>query len=233
MWSRNLFLNDYKDRLIEKAKYNDELGLWNGKMGIAISLLHLSRITKNNDLENVANELLNAVFKNLSYQMPFTFADGLLGIGCGFEYIIRKGFVEGDSDEILSEIDQIANNIINSRSIKSLDIEKGLCGVGYYLYYRLEKKSNNDESFITLNLKEHLIYLIDWFEELLIKTKTEQDYINSYFLLCRLQKLNVFNHKVEKLITLCLQKIVDLNCHIRDNYELLGINSLKVLKPWI
>lgn len=227
------FLKITTNQLIERGKCLFDIGLWNGKMGLAVYLLHLARITKNEDYDIEAHELIDTIYEQLSYNISFHFGDGLLGIGCGFEYIISNGFIEGNSDEVLSDIDQIARTIINSRSMDLLDIEKGVCGVGYYLYYRLKNKPDNDDSITTLKLKEYLIYLIDWIEELLIKTKEKQEYNDSYFLLCRLQKLNVYNHKVEKLITFCLQKIVDFNCRLCDNYELLGINSLKALKPWM
>lgn len=86
---------------------------------------------------------------------------------------------------------------------------------------------------IVLKLKEYLIYLIDWMEELIQKTTDKQEYNDAYFLLARLHKLNVFNHKVEKLSAVCLRKMIDFNCRITDGYELLGIPSLKALKPWM
>ena len=86
---------------------------------------------------------------------------------------------------------------------------------------------------LTLKFKEYLIYLIDWIEELLLKMKEKDDYNDAYFLLCRLHRLDVFNHKIERMMCLCLRKLIDFNCRISDPYELLGIESLKILKPWI
>jgi hypothetical protein len=227
------FLQPYADFLLEKSNSVSNLTLWHGKTGIAITLLHLSRITNEEKYALYANKLIDEVSENISTEIPFCFGNGLLGIGCGLQYIINERFMEGDSDEILSEIDQVAINIINHRPVNSLSIETGICGVGFYLYNRLKNRPKDDENIITLKLKEHLIYLIDRIEELLLETKELQDYNDTYFLLCRLQKLDVFNHKVEKLIAFCLQKIVECNCNIQDNYELLGINSLKLLKLWI
>jgi len=91
----------------------------------------------------------------------------------------------------------------------------------------------NDDNILTLSLKEYLIYLIDWIDELLLKTNEKQDFNSVYFLLCRLQTLNLLNFKVEKMINYCLQKIMKFNYQFIDNYELLGINHLKALKLWI
>ena len=233
MEEQYLFLKNYTDRLIEKGKCFPDIGLWNGKMGLSVYLLHLARITGNENYESLASEFIDLIYEQLSDRIPFSYAEGLLGIGCGIEYIIEHGFIEGDSDEILAEIDVIALNIINARSMQYLILNNGVCGVGYYLYRRLKKKPDNDENMITLKLKEYLIYLIDWVEELLLKTKDKNDYNDVYFLLCRLHKLDVLNYKTEKMMSFCLRKLVDLNIPVSDRYELLGIESLKILKPWI
>lgn len=226
-------LKGYTESLIEKGRCLSDIGLWNGKMGIAIYLLHLARITQDEKYENLASELTDAVYGQISLGLPFCFDNGLLGIGCGFEHIIHNGFADADRDEILSEIDAVAINIIDSRPIDNLSLEKGVCGIGCYLYHRLKKRPDENNSMIVLKLKEYLIYLIDWMEELIQKTTDKQEYNDAYFLLARLHKLDVFNHKVEKLSAVCLRKMIDFNCRITDGYELLGIPSLKALKPWM
>lgn len=227
------FISSYTHVLIKKGKCFPNIGLWDGKMGIAVYLLHLARITGNEIYELQANEFIDTVYGQISDLSPVSYADGLLGIGSGIGYIIEYGFMDGNSDEVLSEIDVITRNVIDSRPMDLLALENGVCGVGYYLYRRLKKKPDNDESMITLKLKEYLIYLIDWVEELLLKTKDKNDYNDVYFLLCRLHKLDVFNHKIERMMSFCLRRLVDLNIPISDRYELLGIESLKILKPWI
>lgn len=222
----------YTDRLIEKGKCFSSIGLWNGKMGIAVYLLHLARITGDENYERQAGEFMDTVYEQIADGTSFFYADGLLGIGCSIEYMIEHGFIEGDTDEILAEIDIVARNVVDRRPIESLSLHDGVCGVGYYLYRRLKKKPDNDESMITLKLKEYLIYLIDWIEELLLKTKDKNDYNDVYFLLCRLHKLDVLNYKTEKMMSFCLRKLVDFNIPVSDRYELLGIESLKILKPW-
>lgn len=227
------FLKDYTTRLVEKGKRSSNPGLWNGKMGIAIYLLHFSRVTQVKRYEKDASELIETLYELISPNLPFAFDNGLLGIGCGFEYIISKGFVDADSDEILSEIDLLARNIIDSRSIDNLSFSRGVCEIGFYLYHRLKNRIMEDDNMTVLKLKEYLIYLIDWIEDLLAKTTDNNDCADAYFLLCRLHKLNVFNYKVDKLASFCLQKTIDSNCQMQDNYRLLGLDCLKVLEPWM
>ena len=185
------FLKNYTDRLIEKGKCFPNIGLWDGKMGIAVYLLHLARITGDENYERQADEFMDTVYEQLAERTSIFYGDGLLGI------------------------------------------DNGVCGVGYYLYRRLKNKPDNDKSMLTLKFKEYLIYLIDWIEELLLKTKEKDDYNDAYFLLCRLHRLDVFNHKIERMMGFCLRKLIDFNCRISDPYELLGIESLKILKSWI
>jgi len=228
------FLATMAQQLIEKAQHISDISLWNGKMGTAIFLFHVARIMQNKEYETQACEFVDDVYNYISNQnIPFYFNNGLLGIGCGFEYIIEQKFMDGDSDEVLREIDQIAKYIINMRPINKIDLKEGICGVGFYIYCRLKHKQENDESMTTLFLKEYLVYLIDWIEELLLKTTGQKDYNDVYFLLCRLQTVNVLNFKVEKLICLCLHRMVNFNSQFIDNYENLGINYLNTIKLWI
>ena len=105
--------------------------------------------------------LLDEVMENCSLELPVTYGDGLCGVGVGIEYLLQEGFVEGDADEILWQIDCRVFNTINSRAIGTLGIGKGICGLAYYLYYRLSRRKG-EEDIKVLRMKEHLIYLIDW-----------------------------------------------------------------------
>ena len=95
-------------------------------------------------IRNRILELIDAVYDQVSLNLPYTFDNGLLGIGCGFEYIINNGFIETDSNEILSELDFWVMNLIDSRTINNLNLDKGICGIGYYLYCRLKKRMNDN-----------------------------------------------------------------------------------------
>ncbi|GET47036.1 lanthionine synthetase LanC family protein [Capnocytophaga felis] len=236
MITQQPFLDSYTNFLIKKGLSSPNISLWEGKMGIAIYLFHLNRITKNKKYENRAFEFIEEILNDLSHNISLSYATGLLGIGSGYQYILSNEFAYGDSDELLEEIDSIAIHSIDTRpsqSFNSLSLASGICGIGFYLYLRLKNTTNNNDSLASLKNMEYLIYLIDWIEELLLKTNNKQNINDTYFLLCRLHKLNVINFKVEEIISFCLDKIKKLNISLHDNYDLLGINSLKLLKLWI
>lgn len=123
MKERYSVLNGYAHSILDKGESSEEIGLWNGKMGIVICMLHLYRITKVKKYEEAASELIDNVYEQISLQMPLSFESGLIGIGCGFQYIISNGFVDADSDEILSDIDHVIIDSINMHSIDSLNFE--------------------------------------------------------------------------------------------------------------
>lgn len=227
------FLEKYADYLINKSIHSSEIGLWNGKMGSVIYLLHLSKINPNKKYELVASQFIDQIFEQLSYNIPLTYANGLLGIGCGIQYIISEKFVKGDSDTVLADIDDLVIYSVDVRTLETLSLDFGICGIGFYLYSRLKNKSVEDDSLTTLRKKEMVIYLIDWIEELLLKTNDVQDICDVYFLLTRLYRLNIINFKIEKNIDFCLCKISALQCPVYDKYDMLGVNSLKLLKKWM
>jgi hypothetical protein len=196
------------DVLLLNASITDNPGLLNGKMGIAIFLYHFARRKGIEMYSTYAGELIDEIYEGVSTQTPVDFADGLTGIGWGIEYLVRNGFVEADTDEALSEID---NSIYRSMFQQPLLTENGndLFGYGFYYLSRLLGRENEDDNLNTLIKKQQLIYLTDECERLLI-LKRYLDFnikslsvgtINSiaWFLL-EMHKLNLFPLKVDKLL---------------------------------
>lgn len=173
-----------------------------GEMGKIIGFYRLYRQTAEEEWEEKAEVLLDEVMENCSLELPVTYGDGLCGVGVGIEYLLQEGFVEGDADEILWQIDCRVFNTINSRAIGTLGIGKGICGLAYYLYYRLSRRKG-EEDIKVLRMKEHLIYLIDWIADSLPGVRESSLFEEVFFILCLLHRLNVFNAKVEKLMEYC------------------------------
>lgn len=196
------------------TKRIESLGM-QGEMGRVVELFHLHRQTGEEKWQEKAETLLDEVMSRCSSALPVAYGSGLCGIGVGIEYLIQEGFVEGDSDEVLNEVDYLLYNVVNGRAIRGLSMENGVCGVGYYFYFRLRKRKDSD-SITVLRTKEHLIYLIDWIADLLPETKHLPALYDTFFLLCQLHTLNVFNAKVEKLMEYCLKEIEELQFWIRS-----------------
>lgn len=183
----------------------ESLGM-RGEMGRVISLFHLFRHTGEAEWQTKAETLLDEVVERCSPTLPLTYGDGLCGVGVGIEYLIQAGFVEGDGDEVLAEMDYWLYNAVNGRALEGLSLDNGICGLASYFYFRLRQRKDRD-CLTVLRLKEHLIYLIDWIADVLPGTKHLPALYETFFLLCQLHTLDVFNAKVEKLMMQCLKAI--------------------------
>lgn len=148
----NTQLKQIADHYLLRGLFCQEIGLWNGKTGMAIFFFLLSRQTHNRWYEEFAGELLDDVCNNLSLHCPITFADGLCGIGWAIEFLKKEGFIEGDTDEILEEVDKRVMER-DVRRITDTSLETGLAGIVAYIRSRLESErtTNNipfDSSYL-------------------------------------------------------------------------------------
>lgn len=87
---------------------------------------------------------------------------GLSGIGWGIEYLIQQGFIEGNADEILEEIDLYVVRAIYLQEMNDLGLDRGVLGLGRYILMRIRSHWKTGDTYSSLELKENLIYLIDW-----------------------------------------------------------------------
>jgi hypothetical protein len=206
--------------LLLNASFIDNPGLLNGKMGIAIFFYHYSRYTNNKIYEDYAGELIDEIYEEINTTTPVNFENGLTGIGWGIEYLVKNKFVQADTDEALSEID---TTVYRNSLYRPFLIESGNDLFGYGLYYitRLREHGDDDNNLNTLFKKQHLIYLTDDCERILIQKKyldfkiesLSTDTINSFlWFLLEMHQWGIFRFKVEKLfhslpeyISNCLQ----------------------------
>ena len=85
----------------------NEPGLLSGKLGVALFLFQYSRLSNNSFYEELASTLIDEAFDSIETVNTIDFDKGLTGIGWGIEYLIQNGFVDGDSNEILEELDNV------------------------------------------------------------------------------------------------------------------------------
>lgn len=112
-------------------------GLWSGKLGLSLFFYLLSRYTDNRWHEEFAGELLDLACNRLSNRLPVQFADGLCGIGWGIEWLRAAGFIEGDTDEILEEVDRAVMER-DVRRMADVSLKSGLQGIAAYVRCRLD-----------------------------------------------------------------------------------------------
>lgn len=142
-------------------------GLMHGNTGLCIFFYQLAKATGNPDYEQLADDLLDKVFASLNTSASVDFENGLTGIGWGIEYLVQNGFAEGNSDEILEDIDNKVFRVLNENSFTSFEITNGLTGNLYYLISRLKSQSNPPSMAQQIN-RELLIMAINKIDELVI-----------------------------------------------------------------
>ena len=137
-------LKQIADHYLLRGLFCQEVGLWEGKTGMSLFFFLLSRHTGNRWYEEFAGELLDDVCGSLSLHSPVTFADGLCGIGWAIEFLKKEGFIEGNTDEILEEVDRKVMER-DVRRITDASLETGLAGIAAYVYSRLNSLRDNNE----------------------------------------------------------------------------------------
>lgn len=140
-------LRDIADKEILTSLFMDDYSLMNGQMGVAIFFALLSKASENHWYEEFADELLENVCNNLSSQLPIDFAHGLCGIGWGIEFLKYRGFIENDTDDILSEIDAAVMER-DVRRINDASLETGLQGICAYVYARINSRRKTSPNSI-------------------------------------------------------------------------------------
>ncbi len=146
-------LNKIINLIISKSAETHDLGLLSGKTGIILFLYHYSKYSENKLYADFAGLLIDDIFDDINNKMTISFDNGLSGVGWGIEYALKNNFVEGDSYEILEDIDKQ----IMSRDIKRIEdetLESGLEGLFHYILYHLPENNTMQCPFDDIYLSD-------------------------------------------------------------------------------
>lgn len=113
------------------------MGLFEGKMGIAISFLIYGRETANSVYSDFGDYLLDGLLAKVDKRIGLGFATGLSGIGWGIEYLIQNGFVCCNSHEVCKEIDELIL-LYDLRRMKDFLLSTGIEGLLHYVLARIK-----------------------------------------------------------------------------------------------
>ncbi|MEY8707660.1 hypothetical protein AALK94_10060 [Bacteroides faecichinchillae] len=148
-------LKEIIDNQILNGSFSTDQSLLNGRMGLSLFFFHCSRLLHNRFYEDFAGELLEDICLHLPFDLAVDFADGFCGIGWAVEYMRRQGFVEGDTNEILKEIDgKVMERDL--RRTADTSFEHGLEGIVSYVRARLDspRRESNELPFDTDYLED-------------------------------------------------------------------------------
>lgn len=158
MNNRNNMLDRIAKHLILNSSFMDELGLYNGKMGIVIFFAHYARYSRKAIYDHFADELIDEIYKGATINTSTNFETGLCGIAWGFDYLIYNGFVERDDDLILKEIYDV---------LEESELSKESCKTNiYYKYIDFILKKRDYNGNLNLFNKKQLLNITMYSNEI-------------------------------------------------------------------
>lgn len=134
--NREELLKDIAHHVILNTNLTSGIGLLSGKTGIVLFLYHYSRYSGNEIYSQLAEKVLEDVFNYINANTLLDFYDGLMGIGWAVEYLYQNGFIQGDTNDILEDVDKKVIELF-SPAIEDLNLNKGLGGIVHYVLARL------------------------------------------------------------------------------------------------
>lgn len=129
-----------------------DISLVDGTFGYVVPLYGLSR--KFVFISAFADSLLEDCIENVTWGWPFGFSSGISGIGWVIEFLIGKGYIDGNPDEVLWEFDRKVEELSLLR-IHDNSWDNGLYGIVLYILIRIASSRNRangevfKDSFIT------------------------------------------------------------------------------------
>lgn len=138
---KELLLTEIANNLLIRSAFENNLGLFHGRMGIIIFFCHYASFTKNDLYHQVAKDLIHDLFEDIHNRMSFDFENGYCGIGWGFEYLMQHNFITNNSQNILEDIDLEIMKIDVKRLIGTYSTFN-LSDILHYILSRLSDKEN-------------------------------------------------------------------------------------------
>lgn len=131
----NQKLKKIADYLLLRSSHIQEVGLFHGKMGVAVALYMYSSKYKDKLMEEYAWDLFQQVYDKVHIDMPVGLETGLAGIGYGTTLLYKYGLVGCDLNEILMDVDSKIMER-DPRRMSDLSARTGLGGIMQYIALR-------------------------------------------------------------------------------------------------
>ena len=208
----------------------------------------ISKQLSNTIYEEEADELIDKIYHELATNNhSFGFEKGLAGVAWGIHFLYDNGFLEGDLDEVLSDIDDLIFQCLSfMEDIESIGL-KELVGFGIYLVQRVRWMQNNPDNINLVLFRNLLITIINSIYLKVEKDKAILSEGTSFNLMYGLPmimifiasvyKLDFYTKKLDKLVVLISQDVLSTIPSSIGNrlYLLLAIKKIsqfKKLEKW-
>lgn len=113
--------------------------LVNGRMGVCLFLYEYARLTGIKEYEDIADEMIDLIFKVLRKGQNEDNISSLSGIGIGIIYLITHQFLEDtDEHDSLEEVDKyLQQTVETAEAVSEKVVQAALYFIYRYLYYRI------------------------------------------------------------------------------------------------
>lgn len=230
--------------LRKQSEYMETLGLYNGQMGQALCLFKQYRLNKDRTVLKEAKNTLNGIAKNIGGVTSYCFADGLMGIGWGIEWIAQNKYLKINTNEVLWDLDDEVYRLVIFSRAESQDLKTGTLARALYLYKRITAINKEVNFYRETVLLECLVLCIDELYESLmpanengirqlipITTKNAKLLAQALVLTCKLSPLNL-DHQVsilhDAIVAAVLAKTALVDTGLGKGQDYLLLNSLYV-----
>ncbi len=133
--------------LSENYKMNEHVGVLSGISGIALFNFYYSKFTNQESHADIGVEMISSVIEKINegYSFP-TFCTGIAGAGWVIELLEEEEFIDVDSDELLSDLDDYLSSAILQMGEKDkfYDFLHGVIGIGFYFFKRYQRTKSVD-----------------------------------------------------------------------------------------
>lgn len=129
-------LPDLIEHLILYSGTVNDIGLYYGRAGIALSLYTYSALPGCSIYYGLATEILQECLDSLSSKTENSFDTGVAGIGWVIIHLCNRGIIHEDVSEILTELDlKIMES--NLTRVRDMSFDSGLRGLAFYVWNRI------------------------------------------------------------------------------------------------
>lgn len=192
--------------LMQSVNKNYPTGIAQGKMGISIYFYHLAMTEQNEEYKTIAEQLLDDTLGKLFLESSISVESGLAGIALGVKHLINAGFVEGDVNELLEDIDDtIFKRLVFPEPGLPYD-KRELLHMLFYLSKRLDDQMDENSRYIYSELIIHVLNIFvtelngDFFNESLSFSIYDfQLPVFTYICACLLEQ-NIYNDRIYKIL---------------------------------
>lgn len=224
-------IEDINKRILSSIDRQSSVGLAHGKMGLCIYFFLLSRKKEYILYRDEAEKMLEDIYEVLSHNTSKDIESGLAGIALGIRYLIQEGFVEGDVNDVLTDIDNnIYTYLVNIKEQINISLSNFQI-IQLLLYYSIrmdDLESNSDNFFIFTELIIILTNIFDnknftfLFREECCFTLYNYNLPLCLFVFSRLLNQRIYEYKIKNM----LKSMMPL---IRAHIPVSGANKLFLL----